>query len=204
MKAVFDFVQGKLTYEEFEVEFVLNPEIWTWIQQLVPTDISDAACPFRALYPMQGFETNQYNVKATIMSFGYDDIYGRNVAYNLISTLVKYHYPNVICKKPPEQSNDDLLDKMGLDYLGGPEVEDIVKDTILSHRDEGKTAIKTALKEVFHISARKHPNWVQEPEWPAMGAVPMKFISQKSDGDQFVYEFQDVNTDEIRVIVQYA
>ena len=43
MKQVFDFVQGKLSYDEFEAEFTLHPEIWTWVQQLIPQDITDAA-----------------------------------------------------------------------------------------------------------------------------------------------------------------
>ncbi len=204
MKAVFDFVQGKLSYDEFEIEFVLCPEIWTWIQNLVPENIADSNCPFRALYPMQGFETNFYNVKATIMAFGYDDIYGRSVAHNLISTLVCYHYPDIVCRKPPEQSSADLLDKLGLDYLGGSDVDDIIKDTIFTYRSEGKNSVKKALKEKFHITSRKHPNWVQEPEWPATDGTPMKFISQKADGDKYTYEFQDVKTNQIHIITQYA
>ena len=32
MQIVFDFVQGKLSYDEFEIELILHPEIWSWIQ----------------------------------------------------------------------------------------------------------------------------------------------------------------------------
>lgn len=204
MKAVFDFVQGKLSYDEFEIEFILHPEIWDWIQALVPENIAEADCSFRMQYSnMQGFETNLYNVKATIVAFGYDDFYGRSVAYHLISALVRYHYPEVVCREPPQKGSDDVLEKLKLDYIGGAEVDDIVKDTIWMHQKEGKTAIKKALKEQFHISGRKHPQWVQEPEWPAVDGKPMMFVSQRNVGDQFVYEFADVDTKEIRCVIQY-
>ena len=205
MKPVFDFVQGKLSYDEFQVEFVLHPEIWAWVQQLVPKNIADINCPFRALYHnMQGFETNNFNVRATIMTFGYDDIYGRSIAHSLISALVKYHYPEIVSRKPPEQSSDDVLEAIGLDYIGGVEVDDIVKNIIWAYQKDGKTAIKRALKDAFHISSRKHPTWVQEPEWPAINGKPMKFISQKNDGDKFMFEFQEPDANQIRIIVQYA
>ena len=119
MKAVLNFVQGKLTYDEFETEFLSNPEIWDWIQNLVPDDIDDIRCDFRSHYAnMQGFEANNYKVKSTVMSFGYDDIYGRTVAHSLISALVRYHDPDIICREPPKESIGSMLEKTGLDYIG--------------------------------------------------------------------------------------
>lgn len=204
MKAVFDFVQGKLSYNEFEIEFILHPEIWDWIQALVPENIADADCPFRMQYGnMKGFETNLYSVKATIMAFGYDNIYGHSVAYDLISTLVRYRYPEIVSCEPPQQGSDDILEQLKLDYIGGVEVDDIIRDTLRMHQKEGKSAIKKALKERFHITKRKHPEWVQEPEWPAMDGKPMAFVLQRNVGDQFVYEFADVDTKEIRCVTQY-
>ena len=103
MEAVLNFVQGKLTYDEFEPEFLINPEIWEWIQNLVPVNICDADCEFRSCYAnMQGFEANNYKVKSTVMSFGYDNIHGHTIAHSLISALVQYHYPNIICRNPPK------------------------------------------------------------------------------------------------------
>ena len=205
MKQVFDFVQGKLSYDEFEAEFTLHPEIWTWVQQLIPQDITDAGCPFRAIYHnMQGLETNQFNVYSTIMAFGYSSIYGRNVAYDLIRALVQYNYPEMKCQRPPEQSSEDILDQLNLDYIGGPEVDEIVKEIIWTHQQNGKAAVKKELKAAFYLSGRKHPVWVQEPEWPAINGIPMKFLSQQSDGDKFTFKFQSLDANVIRIITQYA
>lgn len=205
MQPVFDFVQGKLSYDEFETEFTLHPEIWTWIQQLVPENIDDSSCLFRSYYGnMLGFETNNYKVKATIMSFGYDDSYGRSVAFALISALVKFHYPDIVCQCPPEQGCYDMLEDLGLDYLGGSDVDEIIREIVSLHRSSGKKELKKALKEAFFISPRKIPHWVQEPEWPACDGVPMKFISEHNLGDKFTYEFQDRDSKEIKTIVQYA
>ena len=203
MKAVFDFVQGKLTYDEFETEFLLNPEIWDWIQNLVPVNIDDIHCDFRSYYAnMQGFEANNYRVKSTIMSFGYDTIHGHAISYSLIGALVKYHYPDIICREPPKESISNILEKIGLDYIGGKEVDEFVQNIIISYRDNVKE-LKKYLKEKFHVTSRKHPVWVQEPEWPLCNGNPMKFDSQKRDGEKYTYNFSDMSTGEVKIIVQY-
>ena len=205
MQVVFDFVQGKLSYDEFEIELILHPEIWSWIQGLVPKDIDDVSCKFRLLYGnMSGFETNNYNVRSTIMAFDYDKNYVQITSYSLISTLIKYHYPNIVCQPPPEESCYDLLDSIGLDFIGGNEVDDIIRETILKNRDKSKKEIKKALKNAFFICTRKFPHWVQEPEWPICNGIPMQFVSESSEGDKFIYEFQDVNSKEIKIVTQYA
>ena len=204
MKAVFDFVQGKLTYDEFETEFLINSEIWDWIQNLVPDDIDDTTCDFRSYYTnMQGFEANNYKVKSTVMSFGYDDIHGHTVAHSLIGALVQYHYPDIICRQPPKESIGDMLEKMKLDYIGGEEVDEIVGNIITSHQDNVKE-MKRCLKEKFHVTSRKHPVWVQEPEWPLYNGNPMKFDSQKSEGEKHTYTFSDVHTGAVKIVIQYT
>ena len=47
MKEVFDFVEGKMSFDEFEAELYLKPEIWKWLQALVPSDIENPECRFR-------------------------------------------------------------------------------------------------------------------------------------------------------------
>ena len=203
MEAVLNFVQGKLTYDEFETEFLINPEIWEWIQNLVPENIGDVDCKFRSCYAnMQGFEANNYKVKSTVMSFGYDNIHGHTIAHSLISALVQYHYPNIICRNPPKESISNTLEKIGLDYIGGKEADEIVQNIIISYQNNVKE-MKRCLKETFHIASRKHPIWVQEPEWPLYQGNPMKFDSQKRDGEKVSYTFSDVHTGIVQIIIQY-
>lgn len=206
MKIVFDFVQGKLSYDEFENEFVLEPEIWTWIQSLVPNDISNKNCTFRSIYRnMQGFETNNYNVKSTIMSFGYDSEYGRITAFTLISALVKYHYPDIVCKEPLQYGTIEFLEKVDLEYIGGSEVTPFIRNIISAQQDLNNKKIKSMLKDYFHLSPRKYPDWVQEPEWPATSeGVPMIFVSQKRTGELYEYTFKHPETGELRVVEQYT
>ncbi len=200
MKNIFDFAQGKLTYDEFEVIFESDPDIWKRIQSLVPADIAEPTCEFRNIYPnMCGFETNNYNVKDTIMSFGYAA--SHILAHSLISTLVKYNYPDIVVKDPPSNSAEDVLDKLKLEYLSGNEVDEIIKDTFCQYSDN-KKELKKALKELFHLS-RKHPDWVQEPEWPMGKSSPMEYIGCRENGEKMEYDFKDVDTGEIKTVEQF-
>lgn len=115
MKEIFNFVQGLTSYDEFEYILYSNPEIWKWLQGLVPDDIApddiapddiaDDDCPFRKIYGnMKGFETNNYSVKDTIMSFGYNGI----KAHSLISALLIYHYPDIKVRDPIQNCPEEI------------------------------------------------------------------------------------------------
>lgn len=199
VKEIFDYVSGKISHEEFEAELYINPNLWDEIQSLVPQDIADPNCPFRQVWGnMLGFETNNYRVKSTLTSFGYN----YSMAHGLISALVKYQYPEIVCRKPIDDSPDDILEKIHMEYIGGNDIDDYLRD--IMSRCLTKKELKEQLKKHFPCPARKHPNWVQEPEWPAINGIPMKFISQKEDGDKFEYEFQDITSKKTKIITQYA
>lgn len=194
-----DYASGKMSHEEFEAELNIDPKLWNEIQSLVPENIADRDCPFRQLWGnMAGFETNNYRVKSTLTSFGYNHI----MAHGLICALVKYRYPNVVCREPIEESPDDLLEKINMDYIGGDEVDDCLREILSKHLT--KKELRDQLKRTFPCPVRKHPDWAQDPEWPALNGVPMRFLSQKEDGDKFEYEFQDINSDRKKIITQYA
>lgn len=198
-KVILDYVSGKMTHEEFEAELNINPKLWNEIQSLVPEDIADPHCPFRQVWGnMSGFETNNYRVKSMITSFGYN----YTMAHGLIGALVKYHYPDIVCREPIDESPDGLLEKIHMDYIGGEEVDDCLRELMSTYTT--KKELKKQLKEHFPCPARKHPDWVQEPEWPAINGIPMKFVSQREDGDKFEYEFQDINSAKKKIVTQYA
>ena len=105
-KAILDYASGKMSHEEFEAELNIDPELWDDIQSLVPQDIADAHCHFRQVWGnMPGFETNNYRVKSMVTSFGYK----YTIAHGLISALVKYQYPDVVCREPIDESPDSIL-----------------------------------------------------------------------------------------------
>ncbi len=204
MKAVFDFVEGRIDYDEFEAETYLNADIWTFLQSLVTEDMMQMESDFCRLHPSAWarLDANGFRVKATVMAFGLDTVFGRSVGYHIISTLVTHHYPEVIPQSAETENESSILEKLHMDYLGGREVEFVI-ETILSQCRTQKE-IKTRLKEVFHLVSRKYPRWVQDPEWLAHNGKPMRFVSQNQEGDRFLYVFEDVETGERREVEQFT
>ena len=103
---------------------------------------------------------------------------------------------------------DDLRDKLGMEYLGGTEVDSLI-DEILSKKDDGISTskfvnmAKQELRALFHLAPRKYPHWIQEPEWPMGEQSPMEFCSQKREGERICFEFRDVDTLETRIVEQF-
>ena len=206
MKEVFDFAKGKMTYEKFVEVVEEKPEVWAFLQGLVPSDIADANCEYRKKYSIsQSFEANGYDVEETLTAFGFDGLGTKIDVCRLVPNLVEFNYPEIKVKRldPFGKVTKTPLEKMKLDYLGGEEADAIV-DAIVENEALSEKEKKAALKEKFHLAQRKYPHWVQEPEWPCAGGTPMKFIAEKNDGDKFEYTFENVETGEQRTVVQYA
>ncbi len=204
MKVVWDFAEGKLSYDEFEAKLYLHPEIWDYLQSLVPDDIENPNSEFRKRYGQYGcvsaLVTNGSHVKSTLTAF---DFNGRN-AHCLISSLMAYYHPEIKVKQPYEESPEELLFRWKLDYLGGKEADDLVREVMATYREDGVKTVKAKLKEAFGITGRKHPHWVQEAEWPFFEGKPMAFISETHKGERFVYVFRDEVSRKEIVIEQLA
>lgn len=94
------------------------------------------------------------------------------------------------------------------DCYDGPEVRELVNDIInsclhLKSKSERKKEGQTKIQEVFHLSNKKKPRWIQGAEWPMGVNSPMKFIKQKRHKEQVEYSFIDVDTHEERTVIQY-
>ena len=200
-KTILDYARGKLTHEEFEAELNLHPNLWDEIQKLIPSDIADPNCPFRKIYgQMQLLESNNYYARAALAVFGYRS----HFVYYLVSSLVNYNFPHIRCREPISESAEDLLFKYNLDYIGGAEAEDLVREILIANASETAKVKKQRIKERFQIAPRKHPNWMQEPEWPFRDGEPMRFVSQSNEGDLFKYVFENPSTGEQITVEQYA
>ena len=96
------------------------------------------------------------------------------------------------------------------EYIGGPEVEasKILLDTYNRLPPGTETArkneFKSQIKSLFRCKGIKKPRWIQEPEWPMGANAPMMFISQSNEQDVFKYVFKDVDTGELRTVIQLA
>lgn len=201
-----EFVTGRISYEEFGNLLDADPEIWREVQSLLTDEIiADPQSPFWTAKNRSVLEANSFSVRAAALAFGYGN-YGQMMTHSLISDLVEYTCPGIQRRSPPVQSAESVIEKIGLTYLGGREVDSLIRSIVCDM--EANTAkermrlIKETLCETFHILPRRKPVWIQEPEWPMGTNSPMQFICQKQTGELVCYTFMDVDTGEKRIIEQ--
>ncbi|MBQ7230443.1 MAG: hypothetical protein IJX04_06055 [Oscillospiraceae bacterium] len=208
LKYILDFAAGKYSYDEFEALFNLHPEIWDRVQALLTQEmIGDPAHPVWDWTLRSRLEPNGFAVRAACLAFGYDQ-FGQSVTWNMISRLVRFHFPDAKIREPVEESGGDLMGRLGLEDLGGPQVDDLIREIVEECRDvrpakERNKLLKQKLKEAFHVKPRKKPYWAQEPEWPMGENSPMEFVSKEQEGDLVRYHFRDVDTCAERIVEQY-
>ena len=101
-----------------------------------------------------------------------------------------------------------LLDVMPT-YINGEKAE-MLAEQIIKDTPSEKSAVKRAkvirekIKEAFHIEGRKYPRWPQDTDWPfSETGRPLKYISQKSDGDLVRFTFLDVDTGNEVIVEDY-
>lgn len=74
-------------------------------------------------------------------------------------------------------------------------------------QEKTKTAQKKKARELivqaFHVEGRNRPYWIQGADWPMGTKSPMKYLSRIRRGEKVTYLFQDVDTQQMREIVQY-
>lgn len=207
LKYAVDFAAGKYSFAEFEALFNLHPEIWDRVQELLTEEmIADPAHPVWNWTLRSRLEPNGFSVRTACLAFGYDQ-FGQHVTWHTISSLVRYHFLDAKIREPVEESGGDLMARLGLD-LGGPEVDDLIRQIVDEYRDvrpakERNKLLKQKLKEAFHIKPRKKPDWAQEPEWPMGERSPMEYVSKEQEGDLVRYLFRDVDTGAERIVEQY-
>ncbi len=208
MQRIIDFVSGKLTYSEFETLFTDDPSIWDIAQSLLTSEImNDMDHAFWSKSNRSRLESNNYSVQYACLSFGYD-VVGRVVTHRMLGELVTYQYPDIVLCEPPEFSVNDLRDKLGMEYLGGTDVDALIDEVLSKKNDSISTSkfvnmAKQELRTLFHLVPRKYPHWIQEPEWPMGEKSPMEFCSQKREGERTCFIFRDVDTQETKVVEQF-
>ena len=205
---VLDFAAGKYSYAEFQSLFLHHPGIWDCVQNLLTREmLDDPEHPVWEKTFRNRLESNGFVVRAACLAFGYDQ-FGQRLTWDIISRLVRFHFPEAKIREPVEESGEDLLEKLGLDALGGPQVERLIREILDEHRDirpvkERNKRLKEKLRDTFHLKPRRKPIWVQEPEWPMGEFSPMEFVSSEEDGCLVRFTFRDVDTEDEVVVEQY-
>ena len=208
LKYILDFAAGKYSYAEFETLFQLNPEIWDRAQELLtPGMIADPEHPVWDWTLRSRLEPNGFAVRSACLAFGYDQ-FGQGNTWYILSRLVRFHFPDAKIKEPVEESGGDLMGRLGLEDLGGPEVDELIREIVDECRDvrpakERNKLLKQKLREAFHVKPRKRIYWPQEPEWPMGEKSPMEFVSKEEEGELVRITFRDADTGEERTVEQY-
>jgi len=116
-------------------------------------------------------------------------------------------FPKTECTTKYQDKFNLYLDVIG-DTYDGPEVEPFIESIIdknigIEPKSKRLKIAKQQVFEMFHITGKKRPYWIQGAEWPAGKNSPMQFLSQEKicDGKRFI--FKDFDTDEIREVIQY-
>ena len=126
--------------------------------------------------------------------------------HDWVSKLVQQHCPEISLSvdRMLNQKFSFYLDVCP-DYIGGAQVEESgIIDRIIAEVSENmpktkrKKLVKDKIKEAFHVTGRSYPRWIQSPEWPMSGGVPMKFVGTviKCGGEVYEHHFADVKNGE--------
>lgn len=80
----------------------------------------------------------------------------------------------------------------------------VIQDALVVRTKKGRREqANNMIRELFHVEKHNRPYWIQGPEWPMGQKTPMRYLRRKSHGEKVEYFFEDVDTGDIRVVVQY-
>ena len=153
-----------------------------------------------------------YDIRAVIQELKQGDVIGHwlNV-HSELSRLMRAAFPDETIEESDHVKRVfDFIISVCPEYIGGSEIdEQNILENIYNELPNGsqtarKKVYKERLKELFHVQGSKYPHWFQNPEWPMGKNSPMRFVSQSHKGDLFNYVFEDVDTGEQRIVVQFS
>ena len=217
MQIVFDFLSGKMPFDDFYKAYHEDPSIAAWLDGL--TDFS-APCPPAAerlswirytytLMQKNGGKISDYIAKTVFTGDerGFDLAAMQNAWYGAIAAPVVAAYPDTKITRLYARNSSYYLEAKG-NSIGGREVDDYAERILdkfppTMKVGERHKAAREALKEAFHIKDRKYPRWPQGADWPMGKNSPMQYYGQWEDGDLVRIRFRDVDTGEIRIIDQF-
>ena len=217
MQIVFDFLSGKMPFDEFYKTYNEDPSIAAWLDGL--TDFN-APCPpavekkfwaRHAYLDMQknGGKVSDYIAKRVFTGDekGFHLACKQEAWHGSIAAPVLAAYPDTKITRLYARNASFYLDAMG-NSIGGSEVEDYAEQILEKFPPTMKVGERTkagkkALWKAFHIKGRKFPRWPQSADWPMGKNSPMEYLGQRQDGELVELRFRDVDTGEIRIVKDY-
>jgi len=212
LNIVVNYVEGRMSFEEFDAVLCENEGFVEWFEHMVPANWK---CHTRAA------KENDFipeELPFTVHQMRIEESYGHAIGslpyqvnmHSMMKSFLQEVFPNIEIHPcfPNEEMYYLTLDACP-DYIDGTEIsqekviENIVRECDGSwSRTKKVKYIKDRIKEVFHIEGRKHPQWVQNPEWPMMNGKPMKFVKTtvKVKYEWYQHHFIDPETGEEHVV----
>lgn len=201
---------GEIKMSEFIDQINQNPVAMELVATIIPQDAVNN--PDHGLWQKISYDWARmcgFNAWEGICNIcRFDDSIGDNLnIWGTLHAIYSYSYPNLPYTTKYHDIHTLYLEAIG-DYYGGPEVKDIIESIIIDSL-ELKTKLqrvkyaKEKIKNTFHVVDNKKPWWIQGAEWPCGINSPMQFIDKKRRGEEVHYIFRDVDTGEIRTVIQY-
>ena len=217
MQIVFDFITGKIQFEDFYEFYQSNPSVGAWLNQL--TDFQGPCPPIieqniRFLFVYNSMRKKGGKISDFIAESVYSsELKGFDLAatqlgwFAKVATPVLMVYPMVKPTRFYSRNCVYYLNAAG-NAIGGSEVSDYANQILDQFPPTMRVAERTkagkeALWTAFHIRDRKFPRWPQGANWPMGKNSPMEYLGQHRDGELVALRFRDVDTGEIRVVEQF-
>lgn len=203
-------LSGEISMKEFLDFADENPDLVSCIDSLIPQDaINHPEHPVWSKICYQAYKNYGFSIWNLLKSVArFDSSAGSD--YEIASTIGDFYCFECPDFQPTSKYREKfiLLLEVSGDYYGGPEVDKLIDDLISEYVDVNpktlrKRQAKNAMNQAFHITDKKRPYWIQGAEWPMGKNSPMKFVESKRIPDGKKYFFADVDTGEMREIVQF-
>ena len=191
------FVSGEMPFEEFKEIYFSNQSLQDFLQEKLPKSMLEVK-----------FADFSKGINSVLQKKSWDTKFGKLGIHCIIKMWLK---ENSIDFTSTEVYHDEysFLIKVMPDCVHGDKAEALV-DNIIQGVPEaiGKAKrikeIKGKIKDAFHLNDGKKPRWPQDTDWPfSKSGKPLKYVSQKSDGDLVMLTFTDVDIGETVVVEDY-
>lgn len=217
---VLAYIEGRVGSKQFLKELYDKPEIFEWLQSIVPKGKTRTLYKFDQCYSKIIEKTEVpyliHDVIDEIWQSPGHSFSGRELnTFSLIANLVSEAFPDIVLHKSTaiEDKFNFLLDACP-EYLDSEAIENSgIFEELMKQLPESMPKTKRIkefrkrIKDMFYVEGQKYPRWIQGSEWPlSKTGKPTKFLHQKSvhNGEVCCYYFLDMDTkEEIEVMQAY-
>ena len=212
MDALTQMLCGQIHMREYITLLKHDESLQKQLRTLVPEEARyNRGCPLWKSISYDTFEYCNFDLFCVLEHlFKFDGSIGDNLnIHSIISGVYVFCNPKISVTTLYHDSFNLLLDVAG-ECFGGPEVDGLIDAVICKALEKYRTKkdrrqyAKGQIRELFHVEKNKLPCWIHGPEWPMGCNSPMKYISthKNKDREGKVFVFQDVDTGEIRQVVE--